>query len=116
MLSRKQKKKIGRFFSLLVGAGILIVGGILITHWLTYRKAKRTRYPEFGIVIPGEYAIHGIDVSKYQQVIAWEEVQKMQVQQIKLGFTFIKATEGIGNTDENFSRNWKKSKQQAAAA
>jgi len=111
MLSRKQKKKIGRFFGLLVGAGILIVAGILLVHWLTYRKAKRTRYPEFGIIIPGEYNIHGIDVSKYQQTIAWEEVQKMQVQQIKLGFAFIKATEGVGNNDETFSRNWKKSKQ-----
>jgi lysozyme len=57
-----------------------------------------------------EYSIHGIDVSKYQQVIAWEEVQKMQVKKIKLGFAFIKATEGIGNMDPQFRRNWRESK------
>jgi len=37
-------------------------------------------------------------------------VKAMQVKNIKLGFAFIKATEGIGNTDPQFRRNWKKSK------
>jgi lysozyme len=69
------------------------------------------RYPEFGIAIPESYPIHGIDVSKYQQIIAWDEVKAMQVKNIKLGFTFIKATEGIGNTDNQFSRNWRKAKE-----
>ena len=72
---------------------------------------KNVRYAEFGIVIPGQYQIHGIDVSKYQQNISWEAVKNMEVQNIKLGFAFIKATEGISNTDANFKRNWKKSKQ-----
>jgi lysozyme len=34
----------------------------------------------------------------------------MKVKAISLGFAFIKATEGIANTDPNFKRNWKKSK------
>ena len=29
---------------------------------------------------------------------------------IQLGFAFIKATEGIGNTDQQFRRNWRKAK------
>ncbi|MEK7224950.1 MAG: GH25 family lysozyme [Bacteroidota bacterium] len=75
---------------------------------LSYRKVKFTRYPEFGIIIPESYSIHGIDVSKYQDMIAWEEVKAMKVKNIQLGFSFIKATEGIGNTDPWFKRNWKR--------
>lgn len=68
------------------------------------------RYPEFGIPVPAEYEIHGIDVSKYQQNISWEAVKEMNVHDIKLGFAFIKATEGLENVDPYFKRNWKKAK------
>ena len=43
-------------------------------------------------------------------VIAWEEVKSMKVDDIQLGFAFIKATEGIGNVDPQFNRNWRRSK------
>lgn len=78
--------------------------------WMLYRKAKFTHYAEFGIMMPNDYGIHGIDVSRYQNIIAWEEVKKMDVSDIKLGFAFIKATEGIGNMDPQFQRNWKRAK------
>lgn len=35
----------------------------------------------------------------------------MNVQNIRLGFAFMKATEGNGNSDSYFKRNWRKSKQ-----
>ena len=69
------------------------------------------RYPEFGIPIPAEYEIHGIDVSRYQQTIAWDMVKDMNVHDIKLQFAFIKATEGLANIDPYFKRNWKKTKE-----
>lgn len=94
-------------FVFLLIAGL---GAYLFFQWLNYRKAKFTRYPEFGIAIPEAYLIHGIDVSRYQQTIAWEEVKAMKVRNVKVGFTFIKATEGIGRTDPQFRRNWKKAK------
>jgi lysozyme len=68
-------------------------------------------YPEFGIPIPSGYQIHGIDVSKYQNRIGWEAVQKMNVSGLKLHFAFIKASEGISNVDGYFKRNWKKAKE-----
>lgn len=89
---------------------LLLFGGMMIYKWLAYRKAKFTRYQQFGISIPDGYIIHGIDVSRYQHMIAWEEVKKMEVWNIRMGFAFIKATEGIGNMDPQFRRNWKKSK------
>jgi lysozyme len=79
--------------------------------WWQSKQLEFVRYPEFGIPIPSEYEIHGIDVSRYQQTISWDMVKEMNVQSIRLQFAFIKATEGIGNVDPYFRRNWKKSKQ-----
>ncbi len=108
MFSRKQKRRLLRIVYSSLAALILIIGGYLLWKKINYRKIKFTRYPEFGIIIPESYSIHGIDVSKYQDMIAWEEVKAMKVKNIQLGFSFIKATEGIGNTDPWFKRNWKK--------
>ena len=96
-------------FAFLITA--LIVGISIYSKWKKYERAASTHYPEFGIMIPDQYNIHGIDVSRYQNIIAWEEVRKMQVRGVSLGFSYIKATEGIVNTDPRFSRNWKRSKE-----
>lgn len=110
MLSARQRKRARKIVLSAIVTAILVAGGLLIYQALVFQKAKQTRYPEFGISIPGDYPIHGIDVSKYQSMVAWEEVKAMQVQHIRLSFAFIKATEGIGNTDPHFKRNWKKTK------
>ena len=109
-MSFRLKKKIIRRINYLVAISFIAFAGWISYQWLMYRKAKFTQYPEFGIAIPDEYSIHGIDVSKYQNIIAWEEVRAMKVNNIQMGFAFIKATEGIGNTDPQFIRNWKKAK------
>jgi len=94
-------------FLLLCIAGMLSFLGY---EWWMLRKAKMVRYNAFGIEIPENYTIHGIDVSRYQQMIDWESVKAMAVGGVKIDFAFIKATEGIGNVDPFFKRNWKKSK------
>jgi lysozyme len=109
-MSSRGKKKLLRWVVGLTLLAILALAGWLTYQWLAYRKAKFTKYPEFGITIPTEYSIHGIDVSRYQNIIAWEEVKKMNVRDVQLGFAFIKATEGIGNTDPQFIRNWRRAK------
>lgn len=115
MFSRRQQKRLRSFFFIIAGTTILMVSGFVLYKWLTYRKAKYTRYAEFGISIPGGYSIHGIDVSKYQSTIAWEEVKKMKVKEIQMNFAFIKATQGPANTDPQFHRNWKKAKEAGLA-
>lgn len=111
MASRKKKKIIRRQVLLVVLLAFGIAGTWMLFQWWRYDKAKFVRYPEFGITIPESYSIHGIDVSKYQDMIAWEEVRSMKVKNISLGFAFIKATQGIGDVDPQFHRNWKRSKQ-----
>lgn len=109
MTSRK-KKRVIRFTLYIVLTALLALAGYIGYQWWLYGRARFVRYPQFGISMPEEYSIHGIDVSKYQQFIAWDQVKAMQVKKIKLGFAFIKATEGIGNVDPQFKRNWKRSK------
>jgi len=71
-------------------------------------RDKFVRYQEFGIDIPVNYKIHGIDVSKFQKEINWQAVKQMRVQKIRISFAFIKATEGITRQDPSFKDNWEK--------
>lgn len=109
-MSPRRKNKTSKWALALGLVVVMIIAGIFFAKWMTYRTSKFTRYAEFGIGIPTDYAIHGIDVSRYQSLIAWEEVKAMKVENIRLGFAFIKATEGISNVDPQFRRNWKKAK------
>jgi lysozyme len=81
----------------------------LISNYLN--RPKFVRYPAFGIPIPVNYDIHGIDVSHHQAAIDWEAVKNMQDKNVKIGFAFIKATEGLSNTDNIYRRNWFKAKE-----
>ena len=106
-----RRKRPGKKWWVLVAFFITALVLMLGYDWWTNRKSRFVRYPAFGISIPENYLIHGIDVSRYQQNISWESVKGMKVKNVQLGFVFIKATEGIVNTDPQFKRNWKKSKQ-----
>jgi lysozyme len=109
-MSRRKKKSRKWWIAgivLFVTALLFILG----YDWWFNRRSRFVKYPAFGISIPENYMIHGIDVSKYQETITWDLVKEMRVKDIQLGFVFIKATEGIENTDPQFKRNWKKSKQ-----
>ena len=50
---------------------------------------------------PNDFAIHGIDVSKYQGDIDWAQVKSSGVK-----FAYIKATEGGDHIDAKFQQNW----------
>lgn len=112
-MTGKKKNKRSKGFRLVIG---LLVAAILIVMTLTVKQCVQegepgfVRYQEFGISIPSNYEIHGIDVSRYQQEIYWKRIKAMEVSGIKIGFAFIKATEGIGNVDKKFGQNWKNAK------
>lgn len=52
-------------------------------------------------VVPWQYPVHGIDVSRYQGDIDWRTVRRSGI-----GFAFIKATEGGDYADDRFRQNW----------
>ena len=61
------------------------------------KPAKPRRVP----VDPGKVQFDGIDVSKHQGVIDWEELKKNQ----KIQFVYIKATEGSNYVDPRYRQN-----------
>jgi lysozyme len=111
MPSPKRKKNRGWKW-LIAGCSLLMAGMILYNGWLWWRErnASFVRYPAFGIDIPVNYKIHGIDVSHHQDVIDWKSVKAMNVSNIRLGFAFMKATQGVNFKDNLFERNWEKAK------
>jgi lysozyme len=74
-------------------------------------SAKLIYYKDFGVSMPYSYSIHGIDVSKHQQNINWQQVVDMRVKGVKISFVFIKASEGASRIDNNFQKNWKEVEQ-----
>ncbi len=56
--------------------------------------------------IPSDYAIHGIDVSKYQGEVDWSRVKGAGVR-----FAWIKASEGGDRVDSRFAENWANSRE-----
>jgi lysozyme len=68
-------------------------------------KPGFVHYNEFGIDIPTNYSIHGIDVSHHQDDIDWKLVKEMNVKNVNISFAFIKATEGVNSVDDNYKQN-----------
>ena len=112
-MARKRKKKKSSFLSVFKILCWLSLS-IIACYYLVRSFLPKTDvfYLGFQINIPQEYEIHGIDVSWYQQNINWQEVAQMEDDGIKIGFAFIKATEGVQNVDPQFRRNWLKAEEQ----
>ena len=110
---KNTKPKSNKTWLVLLLVVILLLAYTIITYLRQMREeeaAQFARYPAFGIDLPLGYSIHGIDVSKHQGYIAWPMVKAMQVQDVRPGFAFIKATEGLLNVDAQFKRNWQQAK------
>jgi lysozyme len=108
MATKKRSDNIWKILIVCIGASIAVMICLWGYEWWLSRKAHFTRYNEFGIDIPMDYSVHGIDVSRYQHLIDWESVKSMSVDDVHISFAFIKATEGNINEDKYFGRNWKK--------
>lgn len=72
-----------------------------ITHRYYKTNFKASDFPE-------GYAIHGIDVSHFQDVIAWDKLKAVSTggDTIQFKFVYIKATEGLLIEDDMFDENW----------
>ena len=101
---------------------VVLCGMALLMGYALRRQAKQVaknfdretvfkHYPDFAIGLPDGFALHGIDVSRYQQNINWGLVSSMKSNGVQISFAFIKATEGATLLDPNFKRNWQKAKQ-----
>ncbi len=67
-------------------------------HPQRFRDAKPIN---FGKVAPRHYAVHGVDVSRWQGEIDWPKLRSQGA-----NFAFIKATDGGDHLDPMFMKNW----------
>ena len=112
-VTRKKKTKHTPRKYLIAALFVLGLGlmGFLVHRWWQERRSGFAHYPGFGIPLPTGFEIYGIDVSHHQSLIHWESVRSMEEKSVKLGFAFIKATEGYTRKDRQFSRNWRKARE-----
>ncbi|MFT3949827.1 MAG: GH25 family lysozyme [Agriterribacter sp.] len=110
----RKKNKISGWKAFLYMTGAMLLIAAVIYGYIKYKEyhVHFVRYSAFGIDIPVNYNIHGIDVSHHQDVIDWGEVKSMNIEEMRLGFAFIKATEGLINVDRMFKRNWFKAREE----
>ena len=88
---------------------ISILGGFMFWWLLKPNPNGWQKVPEMGITIPLKYKIHGIDISKHNDVVNWKKVKSMTFKDLSIEFAFIKATEGTSLVDKQFQRNWNES-------
>ncbi|AXG73136.1 glycoside hydrolase family 25 protein [Flavobacterium arcticum] len=77
---------------------------------LTKEERKLADLRIYEIVGRHKDKIFGIDVSEYQGMIDWNELQKAE-EEFPLHFIFIRATAGKDKTDNKFKKNWRHSKE-----
>jgi lysozyme len=86
---------------MLAGVALLVAGCGLSPDFSGRYPAKSDAKPHPGVVSAQSFAVHGIDVSKWQGEIDWPAVRAAGTR-----FAFIKATEGGDHEDERFRANW----------
>ncbi|MBX3577120.1 MAG: glycoside hydrolase family 25 protein [Rhizobiaceae bacterium] len=66
------------------------------------QKFRDAKPINFGKTSPKDYAVHGVDVSRWQGEIDWVKLRSQGA-----NFAYIKATDGGDHLDPMFKKNWK---------
>ena len=75
----------------------------------SYRWKPCYGYKGYGVCLPINYKVHGIDVSHHQGDIDWAAVKATEKQAYPIRFVFMKATEGGDYKDRRFEENFRRS-------
>lgn len=78
----------------------------------SYRWKPCYGFKGYGVCLPVNYKVHGIDVSHHQGVIDWEAVKATEKQKYPISFVFIKATEGGDYKDRRFAENFSRAREE----
>lgn len=65
----------------------------------------------YGVCLPLNYKIHGIDVSHHQGEIDWDAIKETRKQEYPISFAIMKATEGGDYKDRRFAENFVRSRE-----
>jgi len=99
----------------MLAIGIILILGLafyyLFVNPYSYRWKPCYGMKGYGVCLPNNYQIHGIDVSHYQGRIDWKALSATQQdKKFPLRFIFVKATEGGDLVDETFEENFQTAK------
>ena len=72
----------------------------------SYRWKPCYGYKGYGVCLPVNYKVHGIDVSHHQGEIDWQAVKGTEKQEYPIRFVFMKATEGGDYKDRRYAENF----------
>ena len=77
----------------------------------SYRWKPCYGYKGYGVCLPVNYKVHGIDVSHHQGYIDWKAVKATEHQEFPIRFVFMKATEGGDYKDRRFVENFRQARE-----
>lgn len=64
----------------------------------------------YGVCMPCNYEVHGVDISHYQGAIDWEKLMGNKALNFPIQFVFLKATEGGDHLDATFAYNFEQAR------
>ena len=96
--------------------GIVAVALLLFFYYFfirpySYRWKPCYGFKGYGVCLPLNYKVHGIDVSHHQGTIDWDAVKGTEKQEYPIRFVFMKATEGGDYKDRRFDENFRQAKE-----
>lgn len=77
----------------------------------SYRWKPCYGFKGYGVCLPVNYKVHGIDVSHHQGTIDWQAVKATETQNYPIRFVFMKATEGGDYKDRRFAENFREARE-----
>lgn len=92
--------------------GIVISWGFyrFCVYPYSYRWKPCYGYQEYGVCLPTEYQVHGLDISHHQGQVDWDLLAYHHNPLFPLRFVFLKATEGGDLADEHFAFNFEQAR------
>ena len=100
-----------RYIKVLLGLVIIVTVVITANCFYPYTKVLIQKFnAKYGDVEFPKGEVRGIDVSRYQGEIDWEQLKLSDIQGAPISFVFIKATEGKDIVDKFFKYNFYKSR------
>jgi family 25 glycosyl hydrolase len=103
------ERSFGHGYKRVFWIGIIIAAGVYLFVTYNYIVAPTSNLWQglFGTTkYPEEYAVRGIDISRYQSEIDWEKVAAAKIDRQPIRFVIAKATEGKEHVDKNFNDNF----------
>jgi lysozyme len=83
----------------------VIFGVAAIGYIVLQTKRNSFVYPDFGVEVPPNYPLLGIDISHHQGDINFEETAKLNSGRDSIQFVYIKASEGRNFADDKSEQN-----------